>query len=109
MKWLLGIWGFPVIILFGWYALSYNDMSFGWFMLSREANDLVFKIYGDMLGLPPEVLPPLVAKAIAIDTLIVFALFLIKNRIRLVAFWRKAQPTVPLLERSSNDNLSSAP
>ncbi len=41
MKWLLIFWGGPVMLLTGWYGLSYYDMSFGVFMLTREAHELV--------------------------------------------------------------------
>lgn len=109
MKWLAGFWGFPVLFLFAWYGLSYNDMSFGIFMLSREAHDLVFKIYGDILGIPPETIPPLVARAIIVDSLIVLAIYVFRRRL---AFWnwgRSAQPSVPTADIVRNESLSSAP
>ena len=109
MKWLAGFWGFPVLFLFAWYGLSYYDMSFGIFMLSREAHDLVFKIYGDILGIPPETIPPLVARAILVDSIIVFAIFIFRRRL---AFWnwgRSPQPSVPAVELARTESLSSAP
>ena len=59
MKWLLFLWAGPVALLFGWYFLSLNDLSFGIFMLTREAHDLVFRIYGNILGIDPALLPPM--------------------------------------------------
>ncbi len=82
MKWLLILWAAPVSLLTGWYALSYYDMSFGFFMLTRQTHDLVFEIYGNILGIPPENLPPLVARAIAFDSLVVFAIIAWRKRKR---------------------------
>lgn len=48
MKWFLIFWGGPVMLLTGWYGLSYYDMSFGVFMLTREAHELVFRVYGSI-------------------------------------------------------------
>ena len=74
MKWFLILWAAPIAFLGSWYGLSYYDMSFGIFMLTRDAHDLVFRIYGHVLGMPPESIPPLVARAIVIDSLLVFAI-----------------------------------
>jgi hypothetical protein len=74
MKWFLILWAGPVALLGSWYWLSYYDMSFGFYMLTRQTHDLVFEIYGNILGIPPENLPPMVARAIAVDSLIVFAI-----------------------------------
>eukprot|EP01030_Chromulinospumella_sphaerica_P033920 gene33920-34866_t len=35
------------MLLAGWYGLSYYDMSFGFFMLTRQTHDLVFQVYGN--------------------------------------------------------------
>ncbi|MGG2477872.1 DUF6105 family protein, partial [Rhizobium sp. BR5] len=80
MKWFLILWAGPVALLGSWYWLSYYDMSFGFYMLTRQTHDLVFEIYGNILGLPPESLPPLVARAIAVDSLIVFAILAFRKR-----------------------------
>ncbi len=48
MKTLLLLWALPITILGAWYGLSYYDMSFGIFMLTRDAHDLVFQIYGNI-------------------------------------------------------------
>ena len=47
MKLLLILWAGPVLLLGSWYGLSYYDMSFGFFMLTRQTHDLVFQVYGD--------------------------------------------------------------
>ena len=54
-------------------------------------HDLVFEIYGNILGLPPESLPPLVARAIAVDSLIVFAIIGFRKRKQIAAWWQARQ------------------
>ncbi|UXS31471.1 hypothetical protein FY152_04950 [Agrobacterium tumefaciens] len=105
MKWFLILWAGPVALLGSWYWLSYYDMSFGFYMLTRETHDLVFQIYGNILGLPPESLPPLVARAIAVDSLIVFAIVAFRRRKQIANWWRGRQSAA----RASAESLSSAP
>jgi len=80
MKWFLVFWLGPIVFLGGWYWLSYYDMNFGFFMLTRQVHDLTFQIYGKALGLPPQEIPPLVARAIAVDSLVVFAIMGFRKR-----------------------------
>jgi hypothetical protein len=105
MKWFLILWAGPVALLGSWYWLSYYDMSFGFYMLTRQTHDLVFQIYGNILGLPPESLPPLVARAIAVDSLIVFAILAFRKRKQIANWWLGPQP----VERARPESLSSAP
>lgn len=107
MKWFLILWAGPVLLLGAWYGLSYYDMSFGFFMLTRQTHDLVFQIYGNVLGIPPENLPPLVARAIAVDSLIVLSIVAFRKRKQIVAWWRSRQMAVDAAR--SDDNLSRAP
>jgi hypothetical protein len=114
MKWFLILWACPVILLTGWYGLSYYDMSFGFFMLTRQTHDLVFAIYGNVLGIPPETIPPLVARAIAFDSLLVFAIIAYRKRRQIRAWYAKrfppAQPSdVAAASFAKDANLSSAP
>ncbi len=82
MKWFLTIWAVPVFLLAAWYGLSYHDMSFGLFILSRDLHDMVFEIYGNILGMEPETIPPLVAKAILFDMLLIMAFVLFFRRLK---------------------------
>ncbi|RWX78803.1 hypothetical protein EPK99_09465 [Neorhizobium lilium] len=91
MKWFLILWAGPVALLISWYGLSYYDMSFGFFMLTRQTHDLVFEIYGNILGVPPEILPPLVARAIAFDSMVVLGIVLFRKRREISAWWRRRQ------------------
>lgn len=115
MKWFLILWAFPIILLGGWYGLSYNNVSFGIFMLTREANDLVFQIYGNVLGIPPEIIPGLVARAIVVDSLAVFAIMGFRRRRQIAAWWarRHASPEASdgrsARSFASADSLSNAP
>ena len=111
MKWLLIFWGGPVGLLLAWYFLSLNDMSFGIFMLTREAHDLVFTLYGNILGIDPALLPPMVLRAIIFDTFLVFGLFAFRRRKQIIAWWRARQEksSGPAASLASADNLSKAP
>ncbi|WP_417417608.1 DUF6105 family protein [Hoeflea sp.] len=80
MKVFLVLWIMPIVLLGSWYGLSYYDINFGYRILSRELHDLVFTIYGNLLGIPPETIPPLVLKAIILDTFLVIGFIVIKRR-----------------------------
>lgn len=108
MKWFLILWAGPIALLGGWYGLSYYDMSFGVFMLTRDAHDLVFQIYGNILGIPPEDLPPLVLRAIIFDSFLVLALIAFRRRKQIWAWWQaRSQSSSAAL--ASDESLSSAP
>ncbi|KSV63564.1 MULTISPECIES: DUF6105 family protein [Sinorhizobium/Ensifer group] len=113
MKWFLILWACPVMFLTSWYGLSYYDMSFGFFMLTRQTHDLVFQVYGNVLGIPPETIPPLVARAIVFDSFVVFAIIGFRKRREIAAWYRRrfgagvAQSERPSL--ASEASLSSAP
>ena len=70
MRWVFAAWALPMGIFWGWYFLSLNDMNFGYVMLTRQVHDLLFQLYGEMLGIEPATIPPLVAKACILDTLL---------------------------------------
>ena len=110
MKWFLVFWAGPIIFLGSWYWLSYYDMSFGVFMYTRQVHDLTFQLYGKVLGLPPESIPPLVLRAIIVDSLVVFSLLGFRKRKKIWAWWqaRQASRSGSAL-RASDDSLSSAP
>ena len=80
MKVFLVLWIMPIILLGSWYGLSYYDINFGYRILSRELHDLVFTIYGNILGIPPETIPPLVLKAVIVDSCLVVGFIVIKRR-----------------------------
>ncbi|MBO3759872.1 DUF6105 family protein [Ciceribacter sp. L1K22] len=109
MKWFLFFWAMPILLLGSWYGLSYYDMNFGIFMLTRQAHDLVFHIYGNILGIPPETIPPLVARAIVVDSLIVFAIIAFRRRRQIAAWWQARKIQSEAEAAPSVESLSSAP
>ena len=109
MKWFVLLWAGPVALLFAWYFLSLNDMSFGIFMLTRQAHDLVFEIYGRVLGIDPALLPPMVLRALILDTAIVAGLFAFRRRRAIAAWWAARHASADAATLSINDNLPAAP
>ena len=108
MKWFLILWAGPIALLGSWYGLSYYDMSFGFFMLTRDAHDLVFQIYGHILGIPPEDLPPLVLRAIIVDSFLVLGLIAFRRRKKILAWWQARRQSASAA-LANDDSLSSAP
>lgn len=80
MKYILIFWGAPMALFWGWYYLSYNDMHFGYLMLSRLLHDHVFEVYGNILGVDPATIMPLVVRACIIDTILIFSIFAFRRR-----------------------------
>lgn len=89
MRGFLLLWVLPISFLGGWYFLSLNDLHFGMHFFSRQMHDLVFTIYGNALGIAPETIPPLVAKAIVMDTGIVLLIVAYRRRKPIAAFLRE--------------------
>lgn len=88
MKYVFIAWAAPLLLFWGWYFLSLNDMHFGYVMLSRAMHDLVFGLYGDILGVDPQIIPGLVARACIVDTLLIGAIWAFRRRRELGAWWR---------------------
>jgi len=104
MRWVFAAWAFPMVVIWGWYFLSYYDINFGYVMLTREVHELVFDIYGQQLGVDPKTVPWLVAKVCIIDTLAIVAIWVFRRR-RSIAAWyrgrRDAGAARPYAEASS--------
>ena len=86
MRYLIAMWVAPLVLFWGWYFLSLNDMNFGYVMLTRQAHDLLFQLYGEVLGVEPTTIPPLVAKACILDTLLILAIWAFRRR-KAIAAW----------------------
>ena len=80
MKYVFALWATPLLLFWGWYFLSLNDIHFGYVMLTRQVHDLVFELYGQMLGIDPTTIPALVAEACILDTLILLAIWAFRRR-----------------------------
>ena len=72
-------------------------------------HDLTFELYGKALGIPPETIPPLVARAIAVDSLVVFAILGFRKRKSIIAWWTARQALNSSPDLASKESLSSAP
>lgn len=90
MRYFLLFWVLPVGGLAAWLYMAENDLSFGMFFFSRDMFDLVFGIYGEILGVDPATLPPLIYKALVVDTLIVGSIFAFRRRKDILG-WLNAQ------------------
>jgi Family of unknown function (DUF6105) len=99
MRYFLLFWVLPVGGLALWLFMASNDYSFGMMFFSREMFDLVFGVYADILGVDPAILPPLVYKALVVDTLIVAALFALKRHKDIIAWWKARRDAVRLQQR----------
>ena len=89
MKYLVAIWATPLLLFWGWFFLSLNDMNFGYVMLTRQVHDLVFQLYGDFLGVEPASIPAMVAQACIFDTGLIAAIWAFRRR-RELAAWTRA-------------------
>jgi hypothetical protein len=90
MKYVLLAWATPLALFWGWFFLSANDINFGSIYLSRALHDLVFQLYGQMLGIDGATIPWLVAKACILDTGLLLGIWAFRRRALLRA-WLAAQ------------------
>jgi len=74
MRIFLILWAFPLIFFWGWYGLSAYDINFGIQFLSRRTHDIVFHLYGNILGMPAADVPLALVKIFAFDSMFVVAL-----------------------------------
>lgn len=90
MRYILIFWGLPMGLFWGWYYLSYNDINFGMLFFSRLMHDFAFQFYGNLIGIDPATIPPLVARACVVDTFIIFGIYGFRKRREIMAWWRGA-------------------
>lgn len=92
MRIIIALWAFPLLVFWGWYFLSFYDMNFGFLMLTRQVHDFVFQLYGEILGIDPATIPPMLAKACVFDSLILAAILAFRRRKQIAArvkVWRE--------------------
>ncbi|PBB87046.1 MULTISPECIES: DUF6105 family protein [unclassified Mesorhizobium] len=97
MRSLLAFWAAPLVLFWGWYFLSLNDINFGYVMLSRQLHDLAFQLYGQVLGVDPAIIPGMVARACVFDSFLLLGLVAFRRR-RRIAEWigqRREGPVNP--------------
>lgn len=88
MRYVLILWATPLLLFWGWFLLSFNDVHFGYVFLTRDVHDIVFDLYGQMLGIDPATIPMLVAKACVFDTLVICAIYAFRRRRQIGDWWR---------------------
>ena len=86
MRYILLFWALPMGTFWSWYYLSLNDIKFGYLFLSRVVHDFAFRMYGNMLGIEPEIIPALVARACVVDTLLIFSIYAFRKRRQIIAY-----------------------
>ncbi|MCC5777609.1 hypothetical protein H7H48_00985 [Nitratireductor sp. B36] len=110
MRYLLIFWALPLGLFWGWYGLSYHDINFGLSFFSREMNDLLFRIYGNILGIDPTIIPGMVARACLLDSVILLAIIAFRRRRALWAWFKEKRSAYRSGEAAPEvRNLSSAP
>ncbi len=87
MRYFLALWAAPLVLFWGWYFLSLNDMNFGYLFLSRQVHDFAFQMYGNVLGIDPGLIPGLVFRACVFDTLIIAAIWAFRRRRGIMNWW----------------------
>lgn len=96
MRYILIFWGLPMGLFWGWYFLSYNDISFGIPFFSRQVHDFTFHLYGHILGVDPAILPPLVVRACIVDTALIFGIFAFRRRREIRNWWAQRRAVAQL-------------
>jgi len=89
MRYVFWFWFVPMGFLWSWFFLSYNDISLGLGFFSRDTHDLVFAIYGHILGLEKDVLVRLLVRACIIDTFLIMGILAFRRRKAIAAWWRQ--------------------
>ena len=105
MRVLLWMWFAPMAFFWTWYVMAANDV--GYVFFGRDIHDTVFGIYAGVLGMDAEAIPMWVARACAVDSMIVLGVFALARRKRIVAWWRARHSSGS--SGSGATSLSSAP
>ena len=105
MRYLFWLWFTPLTLFWGWFGLSYYDVNFGMLFLRRELHDLVFAIYGEILGIDPATIPVLFLKACIFDTFLIFGIVAYRKRRQIRAWWMKRRG----IEEQAESALQSGP
>lgn len=93
MRYLFWLWLTPLTLFWGWFGLSYYNVSFGLTMFSRELHDLVFNIYGSLLGVEPTAIPMMFLQACIFDTILIFGIIAFRKRRAIRAWWAGRRQT----------------
>ncbi|WP_152047890.1 DUF6105 family protein [Aureimonas psammosilenae] len=83
MRALLALWLSPVLGFWTWHLLASRGIYF-----SQEFHTEVFRLYADTLGMEPDAITALLAKALVTDGLILLAIFAFRRRRAILGFMR---------------------
>lgn len=106
MRYVFAVWALPLIIFWGWFGLSYYDINFGYLMLSRQIHDIYFQMAGQILGMAPETIPWLIARALVFDTLILMSIWAFRRRREITAWVKQKRERYA---RPASETSSSVP
>lgn len=87
IKYIFWFWFFPMTLFWSWFGLSYYDINFGMAFLSRDAHNLVFGIYANLLGVSYETIVRGFIKAIFIDSAVIGLIVAFRRRKAIKAWW----------------------
>jgi len=88
----------PMSLFWGWYLLAYHDVGLGTPIFTRQAHDHVFGIYGQILGIDPDTIAPMVARACVVDGSILLAIIAFRRRKKIKSWLAEKklfQPAAP--------------
>lgn len=108
MRYVFWFWFVPLGFLWSWYFLSLNDISFGLRFFSRDMHDLVFAIYGHILGLDKDTIVNLLIKACIVDTGLIMSILAFRRRRQIAAWWRERQAERQVVEAPAADQTPPA-
>lgn len=91
MRWLVTFWAAPLLLFWGWYFVSLNDWNFGYVVLTRALHDVLFQLYGELLGVDPATLPGMLAKGCLFDGMLLAGLIAFRKRRAIAARLRERQ------------------
>jgi Family of unknown function (DUF6105) len=94
MRYVLIFWAAPMSFIWGWYFLSLYDFGGGSGFLSRPMHDMVFTIYGNILGIDPAAIPALLARTCIFDTFLIMGIFAFRKRRQIMDYIRS--PRAPI-------------
>ncbi len=109
MRYVILFWALPMSFFWGWYFMSLNDYSLGTQFLSNEMHQLVFSIYGHVLGVDPSEIPAMVAKACIFDTILIFGILAFRRRTQIRQWWQDRKAAKTKAQDANLPNLSNAP
>lgn len=109
MRYVLLFWALPMSFIWGWYFMSLNDVNLGSVYLSNEFHQLVFNIYGQVLGIDPTSIPALLARACIFDTFLIFGIIAFRRRASIRDWWNNRGQQQSKTQDDNLPNLSSAP